>query len=118
MLGRLGRVLAVAIAVLSLQEGPDDIRQNIGGRWMCRWTPVIVAVPVLRLLFRLVIRLIGRCVRIPIFGRICWIVGIQFVLVVSWIIVRVLRVYRRWVCNWVPYPWWHGEGRTGTSEER
>lgn len=106
------RVLAVAVAVLGLQEGPDDVQQQIGGRWVCRLVPFFVLVPILRRVFRLVIRLIRRCVRIPIVGRICWIVGIQFVLIVSWIIVRVVRVYWRWVCNWVPYPWWHEEDRT------
>lgn len=105
------RVLAMAVGVLSLQEGPNDGQPDIGGQWVCRLVPFVVVIPVLRRVIRLVVRLLRRCVRIPILGSICWIVGVQFVLVVSWVIVWVLRVYWRWVCNWVPRPWWRDANR-------
>lgn len=107
----LKQIAAVAVAAISMlaqreSEGPQGSEI---GRWVCRLVPVFVVISVLRRTIRIVIRIIRRCQRVPFFGWLCWITGIQFLIIVTWTIVRIVLVYWKWVCNWVPRPPQRGE---------
>jgi chromate transport protein ChrA len=95
---------AAAVGLITQTAPGESGESSIGGRWICRLVPFIIIVPIYRLVIRLVVRLIRRCQRIPFVGLICWITGVQFLIIVTWVLIRLVLVYWRWVCRWVPTP--------------